>query len=171
MKSKAFIIVICLFFYLSSSAQDKELKYSWGTFTIENGDQAKWKNADHFFEHDQDLLNRYTKFRSTKKTANALGIACLIQAGVGAGLIFIPGNSYCESICEHQLIGLGIFVLTAPITGLAGIVVAAVASGQKSKLIYTYDRQGLSSSYIQQKDQSKLIISTNGLGIGLSYQF
>ena len=156
---------------MSGTAQNKELKYSWGTFTIENGNQAKWKNAHHLFEHDEDLLNRYVKFRGAKKTANGLGIACLIQAGVGAGLIIIPGSNYSDVISIHQLIGIGLLAITPLAIGLVGIAFAAVASSSKSKLIYTYDRQGLSSTYIPDKEQSKLVISTTGLGIGLTNQF
>lgn len=171
MKSKSLFIILCLFCCTSMTAQVSKLNYSWGTFSTKNGEKANWKNANHLFEHDQDLLNKYVKFRSAKKTANALGIACLVQASVGAGLIFIPGSNYCESICEHQIIGIGLLILTAPATGLIGIVAAGVASGRKSKLIYTYDRQGLSNTYKLQKEQSKLILRTNGLGIGLTYQF
>jgi hypothetical protein len=171
MKKYILLIIATIAFCATSTlAQENKLNYSWGHFNIDDGGKTHWKSADHLFEHDQELLNKYVSFRNAKKTANILGIACLTQAVTGLAILFIP-NKRCESLCEHHFIGLALFALTAPATGLIGIVVAGVASARKSKLVYLYDRQDLSSVKGLNDQNNEISLSLKGLGLSLTYSF
>jgi len=170
MKKSLILLVVLTLCCLNQSYSQQKLNYSWGTFSTDTGQKADWKNAHYLFEHDAELLEQYKKFRSTKKTANGLGIATIAQVGVGLLLAMTNGNN-CGFICAHQVFGILMVVGTAPLTGLIGIIVAATASSRKSMLIYKYDRQNLSQSLQLDKDQPYLSISSNGLGISLKYHF
>ena len=171
MKHAIFSIIILSLSLSKAKTQSYELNYKRGSFTNEKGEKAHWEDAFHLFDYDDHLLDRYEKYRLSRKTANSLGIACLAQAA--GGLILIWGfNSSCDNIiCSEQAIGIVLFVVTAPLTGLIGIIVAASASGRKSKLIYDYNRQGLSSIKGLDSDTPYLKIHPSGLGLGISYHF
>ena len=132
-------LIIYFFLFLGSlnvmSAQDYQLSYERGSFINQDGLKANWKNADHLFAFDPIFLDQYKQYRKTRKTANSLAVACLAQTVTGLALIYGLSGSCSDIICGGQAVGIILFAITAPITGIVGIVVAATASGRKSKLI------------------------------------